>query len=208
MENKFECGNEAFLRVGVCAVLNEEIIYDYDVCYLDHYTGGMKHISVIEEQLATADEIADEPGIDWQAKYNEYNEKAEAKIRELATRLNGMAESLREAQAKAVSLNSALKAQNDANLELEDKNALLARKNRELEGKNDELETTVSELSVLVNNLRKDMAQREEGWDNVSNNNDIAKVNLNRLCKQREILTDRIIALEAELEEEREKNNG
>ena len=194
MENKFECGNEAFLRVGVCAVLNEEIIYDYDVCYLDHYTGGMKHISVIEEQLATADEIADEPGIDWQAKYNEYNEKAEAKIRELATRLNGMAESLREAQAKAVSLNSSLKEQIAANTELE--------------GKNDELETTVSELSVLVDKLRKEMAQREELWGNVSNNNDIAKVNLNRLCKQREILTDRIIALEAELEAEREKHNG
>jgi DNA repair exonuclease SbcCD ATPase subunit len=105
-----------------------------------------------------------------------------------------MAESLREAQAKAVSLNASLKAQTI--------------KNGELEGKNDELETTVSELSVLVNNLRKEIAQREEGWDNVSRNNDIAVYNLNRLCKQREILTDRIIALEAELEEEREKNNG
>jgi len=59
---------------------------------------------------------------------------------------------------------------------------------------------------VLVNNLRKEIAQREELWGNASNNNDIAKVNLNRLCKQREILTDRIIALEAELEAERKKN--
>ena len=97
-------------------------------------------------------------------------------------------------QEKAVSLNSALKEQIAANTELE--------------SKNDELETTVSELSVLVDKLRKEMAQREELWGNVSNNNDIAKVNLNRLCKQREILTDRIIALEAELEAEREKHNG
>ena len=105
-----------------------------------------------------------------------------------------MAESLRETQAKAVSLNSVLKEQIAANAELE--------------GKNDELETTVSELSVLVDKLRKEIAQREEGWDNVSRNNDIAVYNLNRLCKQREILTDRIIALEAELEAERNKNYG
>jgi septal ring factor EnvC (AmiA/AmiB activator) len=94
------------------------------------------------------------------------------------------------------------------NIEQEERLEELEKENRELEGKNDELETTVSELSVLVNNLRKEIAQREEGWDNVSRNNDIAVYNLNRLCKQREVLTDRIIALEAELEAEREKNNG
>jgi chromosome segregation ATPase len=195
MERKFECDDGAFLRVTVCAVYNEEGVYDYDVSYVDHDTGENIIIPVIEEQLAPIEEVVNcEPNIDWQAKYNEYNEKAEGKIRELATRLNGMAESLREAQAKAVSLNASLKAQTI--------------KNGELEGKNDELETTVSELSVLVNNLRKEIAQREEGWDNVSRNNDIAVYNLNRLCKQREILTDRIIALEAELEAEREKHNG
>ena len=191
MEKRFECGNEALLHVSVCAVYNEGSVYDYDVSYKNHDTGEEELIPVIEEQLTTASQA---PNIDWQAAYNDYNEKAERKIRELATRLNGMAESLREAQAKAVSLNTALTEQTIANTALEDKN--------------DELETTVSELSVLVNNLRKDMAQREELWGNVSNNNDIAKVNLNRLCKQREILTDRIIALEAELEEEREKHNG
>jgi chromosome segregation ATPase len=195
MERKFECDDGAFLRVTVCAVYNEEGVYDYDVSYVDHDTGENIIIPVTEEQLAPIEEVVNcEPNIDWQAKYNEYNEKAEAKIRELATRLNGMAESLREAQAKAVSLNSSLKEQIAANIELE--------------GKNDELETTVSELSVLVDKLRKEMAQREELWGNVSNNNDIAKVNLNRLCKQREVLTDRIIALEAELEAEREKHNG
>jgi predicted Zn-dependent protease len=198
MENKFECGNAVLLRVTVNAVYNEGSVYDYDVSYLNHDTGEEELIPVIEEQLTTAS-VA--PNIDWQAKYNEYNEKAEAKIRELATRLNGMAESLREAQAKAVSLNSTIKNQDAAYADVLSKNILLTEKN-------DELETTVSELSVLVNNLRKEIAQREEGWDNVSRNNDIAVYNLNRLCKQREVLTDRIIALEAELEAEREKHNG
>ena len=94
------------------------------------------------------------------------------------------------------------------NRELKNENDLLKADKATLSEKNDELETTVSELSVLVDKLRKEMAQREELWGNVSNNNDIAKVNLNRLCKQREILTDRIIALEAELEAERKKNYG
>lgn len=94
------------------------------------------------------------------------------------------------------------------NRELKSENDLLKADKATLSEKNDELETTVSELSVLVNNLRKEIAQREEGWDNVSRNNDIAVYNLNRLCKQREVLTDRIIALEAELEAEREKHNG
>ena len=96
----------------------------------------------------------------------------------------------------------------DINTERAEVMEALGKQNIELSKQNDELETTVSELSVLVNNLRKEIAQREEGWDNVSRNNDIAMVNLNRLCKQREILTDRIITLEAELEAEREKNNG
>lgn len=130
MENKFECGNEALLRVTVCAVYNEGSVYDYDVSYKNHDTGEEELIPVIEEQLTTASQA---PNIDWQAAYNDYNEKAERKIRELANKLNEMDELLKDAQSKAVSLNSALKAQNDANLELEDKNALLARENRELE---------------------------------------------------------------------------
>jgi chromosome segregation ATPase len=192
MEKKFKKGEAAYLCVRVERVLESNDVYDYTVAYTNYGTGGNSFIAVIKEQLLTVDEVADESGIDWQAKYNEYNEKSEAKIRELATRLNGMAESLREAQEKAINLNTSLKAQTI--------------KNEELEGKNDELETTVSELSVLVDKLRKEIAQREEGWDNVSRNNDIAVYNLNRLCKQREILTDRIIALEAELEAERKKN--
>ena len=187
MEKKFKAGDEVYLK-SVVHEANPGNGYDYTILWKDSVHGAACMLTAWEGQLFSADE----PGIDWQAKYNEYNEKAEAKIRELATRLNGMAESLREAQAKAVSLNSALKEQIAANAKLE--------------GKNDELETTVSELSVLVDKLRKEMAQREEGWDNVSRNNDIAKVNLNRLCKQREVLTDRIIALEAELEAERNKN--
>ena len=71
-----------------------------------------------------------------------------------------------------------------------------------------ERDRLLASANADVDKLRKEMAQREKGWDNVSRNNDVAKVNLNRLCKQREVLTDRIIALEAELEAEREKNNG
>lgn len=130
MENKFECGDGAFLRVTVCAVYNEGSVYDYDVSYLNHDTGEEELIPVIEEQLTTAS-VA--PNIDWQAKYNEYNEKAEGKIRELATRLNGMAESLREAQAKAVSLNASLKEVGTTNADLVIKNAVLTKTNSELE---------------------------------------------------------------------------
>ena len=174
MENKFECGNEAFLRVGVCAVLNEEIIYDYDVCYLDHYTGGMKHISVIEEQLATADEIADEPGIDWQAKYNEYNEKAEAKIRELTTRLNGMAESLREAQAKAVSLNASLKEVGTTNADLVIKNAVLTKTNSELEEKLSSGKGDVEYWRTKYMNMKKSRNEYKRAADHLKEERDRA----------------------------------
>lgn len=132
MEKRFKKGDELYLMV---TVHDTEPMdgdgYDYTVEWKDAVDGMNCLASVGQAQLVS--NAGFETSIDWQAKYNEYNEKAEAKIRELANKLNEMAESLREAQAKAVSLNSALKAQNDANLELEDKNALLARKNRELE---------------------------------------------------------------------------
>jgi len=60
MENKFNCGNEVFLRAAVCAIHDEDSPYDYDVWYLDHDTGEKRHISVIEEQLTTAGETADD----------------------------------------------------------------------------------------------------------------------------------------------------
>ena len=60
MERKFECDDGAFLRVSVCAVYNEEGVYDYDVSYVDHDTGESKIIPVIEEQLTTAGETADD----------------------------------------------------------------------------------------------------------------------------------------------------
>ena len=189
MEKKFKAGDIAYVSVEVCE--DKPADWDYNVLVSDKGGGSLK-FCVNEGELFSVADFG--TSIDWQAKYNEYNEKAEAKIRELANKLNEMDELLKDAQSKAIRLNSALKEQITANTELE--------------GKNDELETTVSELSVLVDNLRKEIAQREEGWDNVSRNNDIAVYNLNRLCKQREILTDRIIALEAELEAERKKNYG
>ncbi len=130
MEKRFKKGDELYLMVTVHDT-EPSAGYDYTIEWKDAVDGMGCLASVGQAQLVSNADFG--TSIDWQAKYNEYNEKAEAKIRELANRLNEMAESLREAQAKAVSLNSALKAQNDANLELEDKNALLARKNRELE---------------------------------------------------------------------------
>lgn len=129
MKKRFKKGDKLYLMVKVYDVLSGG--YDYTVEWKDVVDGGPTYASVGQAQLVSDADFG--TSIDWQAKYNEYNEKAEAKIRELANKLNDMEESLREAQANAVSLNSALKAQNDANMELEDKIALLAKKNRELE---------------------------------------------------------------------------
>ena len=128
MEKKFKAGDEVYLK-SVVHEANPGNGYDYTILWKDSVDGAGCMLSVGEGQLFSANE----PGIDWQAKYNEYNEKAEAKIRELANKLNGMAESLREAQAKAVSLNSALKAQDSAYADVVSKNAALTKQNRELE---------------------------------------------------------------------------
>ena len=191
MEKRFKTGDELYLMVTVHDT-EPTGGYDYTVEWKDAVDGMGCLASVGQAQLVSDADFGTSNGIDWQATYNEYSEKARRTIADLSKRITELNALLKEAQEKAVNLNSALKDQIAVNTELE--------------GKNDELETTVSELSVLVNNLRKEIAQREELWGNVSNNNDIAKVNLNRLCKQREILTDRIIALEAELEAERKKN--
>ena len=123
MERKFECGNEALLRVSVCAIYNEEGVYDYDVSYVDHDTGENKIIPVIEEQLTTASKA---PNIDWQATYNEYSEKARRTIADLSKRITELNALLKNAQTRVDQLESALSMRNDANLELE-------KKNRELE---------------------------------------------------------------------------
>ena len=129
MEKKYENGERVYLEVTVNEV-NPGNGYDYTVLWKDHVDGVACMASVGEENLCSM-----ESGIDWQAKYNEYNEKAEAKIRELANKLNEMAESLREARAKAVSLNSALKEQDSAYADVVSKNAALTKQNRELEEK-------------------------------------------------------------------------
>ena len=130
MENKFKAGDEVYLK-SVVHEANPGNGYDYTILWKDSVEHAACMLSVGEGQLFSADE----PGIDWQAKYNEYNEKAEAKIRELTTRLNGMAESLREAQAKAVSLNASLKEVGTTNADLVIKNAVLTKTNSELEEK-------------------------------------------------------------------------
>lgn len=171
MENKFECGNAVLLRVTVNAVYNEGSVYDYDVSYLNHDTGEEELIPVIEEQLTTA---SVSPNIDWQAKYNEYNEKAEAKIRELANKLNEMDELLKDAQSKAIRLNSALKAQNDANLELEDKNALLSRKNRELEETLSNWDGNVGHWRTKYMNMKKSRNEYKRAADHLKEERDRA----------------------------------
>ena len=132
MEKRFKKGDELYLMVTVHDT-EPTGGYDYTVEWKDAVDGMGCLASVGQAQLVSDADFG--TSIDWQAKYNEYNEKAEAKIRELATRLNGMAESLREAQEKAVSLNSALKEQDSAYADVVSKNAALTKQNRELEGK-------------------------------------------------------------------------
>jgi chromosome segregation ATPase len=134
MERKFECDDGAFLRVTVCAVYNEEGVYDYDVSYVDHDTGENIIIPVIEEQLAPIEEVVNcEPNIDWQATYNEYSEKARRTIASLSKRITELNALLKDAQSKADGLNSALKEQDSAYADVVSKNAALTKNNRELE---------------------------------------------------------------------------
>ena len=105
----------------------------YEVEYLD--ATGEKRFADIDDEpglLLTAEEVASKSGIDWQATYNEYSEKAQRTIAGLSKRITELNALLEDAQSKVGQLESALSAQNDANLELEDKNALQARENREL----------------------------------------------------------------------------
>ena len=131
MEKRFKKGDKLYLMVKVYDVLSGG--YDYTVEWKDAVDGLGCLASVGQAQLVSDADFG--TSIDWQAKYNEYNEKAEAKIRELTTRLNGMAESLREAQAKAVSLNASLKEVGTTNADLVIKNAVLTKTNSELEEK-------------------------------------------------------------------------
>ena len=132
MEKRFKKGDELYLMVTVHDTEPTDG-YDYTVEWKDVVDGMGCLASVGQAQLVSDADFGTR--IDWQAKYNEYNEKAESKIRELATRLNGMAESLREAQAKAVSLNASLKEVGTTNADLVIKNAVLTKTNSELEEK-------------------------------------------------------------------------
>ena len=128
MEKRFKEGDEVYLKAVVHEV-DPGNGYDYSILWKDSVDRAACMLTVGEGQLFSADES----GIDWQDKYNEYNENAERKIRELANKLNDMAESLREAQAKAVSLNTSLKEVGTTNADLVIKNAVLAKEKSELE---------------------------------------------------------------------------
>jgi len=132
MERKFKPGDIAYVSVEVCE--DKPADWDYNVKVSDKGGGSLK-FCVNEGELFSLADFGTSNGIDWQATYNEYSEKARRTIADLSKRITELNALLKETQAKADNLNSALKSQNNANLELEDKNALQARKVRELEEK-------------------------------------------------------------------------
>jgi len=132
MERKFKPGDIAYVSVDVCE--DKPADWDYKVKVSDK-GGGALEFCVNEGELFSVADFGTSNGIDWQATYNEYSEKARRTIADLSKRITELSNLLKDTQAEVDSLNSALKSQNNANLELEDKNALQARKVRELEGK-------------------------------------------------------------------------
>lgn len=132
MEKRFKEGDELYLMVKVHGTKPSDG-YDYIIWWKDAVDGMDCLASVGQAQLVSGADFGTSNGIDWQATYNEYSEKAQRTIAGLSKRITEMDALLKDTQSKVSQLESALSAQNDANLELEDKNALLSRKNRELE---------------------------------------------------------------------------
>ena len=173
MEKRFKQGDEVYLMVKVHdtePTLRDG--YDYTVEWKDVVDGMACLASVGQAQLVSDADFG--TSIDWQAKYNEYNEKAEAKIRELATRLNGMAESLREAQAKAVSLNASLKEVGTTNADLVIKNAVLTKTNSELEEKLSSGNSDVEYWRTKYMNMKKSRNEYKRAADHLKEERDRA----------------------------------
>jgi chromosome segregation ATPase len=173
MEKRFKKGDELYLMVTVHdtePTLRDG--YDYTVEWKDVVDGMACLASVGQAQLVSDADFG--TSIDWQAKYNEYNEKAEAKIRELATRLNEMAESLREAQAKAVSLNASLKEVGTTNADLVIKNAVLTKTNSELEEKLSSGKGDVEYWRTKYMNMKKSRNEYKRAADHLKEERDRA----------------------------------
>lgn len=171
MEKRFKKGDELYLMVKVHDT-EPTGGYDYTVEWKDAVDGMGCLASVGQAQLVSDADFG--TSIDWQAKYNEYNEKAEGKIRELATRLNDMAESLREAQAKAVSLNASLKEVGTTNADLVIKNAVLTKTNSELEEKLSSGKSDVEYWRTKYMNMKKSRNEYKRAADHLKDERDRA----------------------------------
>ena len=171
MEKRFKNGDELYLMVTVHDT-EPTGGYDYTVEWKDAVDGMNCLASVGQAQLVSDADFG--TSIDWQAKYNEYNEKAEAKIRELANKLNDMAESLREAQAKAVSLNTSLKEVGTTNADLVIKNAVLTKTNSELEEKLSSGNSDVEYWRNKYMNMKKSRNEYKRAADHLKEERDRA----------------------------------
>lgn len=196
MEKRFKKGDEVYLMVTVHDTEPTDG-YDYTVEWTDAVDGMNCLASVGQEQLVSVADFG--TSIDWQAKYNEYNEKAEAKIRELATRLNGMAESIREAQAKAVSLNASLKEVGTTNADLVIKNAVLTKTNSELEEKLSNGKGDVEYWRTKYMNMKKSRNEYKRAADHLKVERDRA---------DDELALTRIMNMALAEKIERLQNNG
>ena len=171
MGKRFNKGDELYFMVKVHDTGTTDG-YDYIIEWKDVVDGMVCYASVGQAQLVSDADFG--TSIDWQAKYNEYNEKAEAKIRELANKLNGMAESLREAQAKAVSLNASLKEVGTTNADLVIKNAVLTKTNSELEEKLSNGNSDVEYWRTKYMNMKKSRNEYKRAADHLKEERDRA----------------------------------
>lgn len=186
MEKRFKEGDELYLMVTVHDT-EPTGGYDYTVEWKDAVDGMNCLASVGQAQLVSDADFG--TSIDWQAKYNEYNEKAEGKIRELTNKLNEMDNLLKEAQSQAIRLRSENK-QMDNDL-------------TELEKKQLELENENGKLTAKVNNLETELEHARDINDYAiiteRNRTDLI-ANLKAQVKRKDImiesLLDRLVAIE------------
>ena len=201
MEKRFKKGEAAYLCVRVERVLESNDVYDYTVAYTNYGTGGNSFIAVIKEQLLAVDEVADESGIDWQGTFNEYSEKAQRKIEALTKQLEEANETIKAFSESENIVRTNFTAKCDEIMVLKSENERLSKQNGELGAKVDDLEADLQNAKAAIDHYHE-VEHRRVGYT------DRQTQAINRKDKEIEILIDRITKLEAELAEEREKNNG
>jgi len=182
MEKRFKPGDIAYVSVEVCE--DKPADWDYNVKISDKGGGALK-FCVNEGELFSLADFGTSNGIDWQATYNEYSEKARRTIADLSKRITELNALLKETQAKADNLNSALKEQDSAYADVVSKNAALTKQNRELEeklsnGKGDVeywrkkymgMKATCNEYKRFVSNVEaeRDYAEKELALTRIMN---------------------------------------